>query len=403
MTIEEVNAKPSSCPVIDWSIDGVKPAGEYYRELDDLREASPAYWNTSGKGFWMLTRFNDMREAYQNGAVFSSESIIVNDPDPQYMWIPTLVDGPDHTKYRQILNSYFSPAAVREREQTNRGYAIDAIEKIIDKGSCDVAKEFSAEFAIRVFLAMTGLPQEDMYDFVGWVDAIFGQMANADDHSEQLAAAAAIREYFTKMIADRRERPLDPKTDFVTHLIQSNFYDEPLSDEQTLNILEVLILAGLDTVRAQLSYSLFHFATHPEDRQRILDEPELIPSAVEESLRYYSIVNPGRKLTQDFEIAGCPMKKGDMVLLDLAQANRDPRVFPDAGTFVVDRPENKHVAFAAGAHRCLGSHLARQELVIGLEEWHKRIPHYVIDGDQPVLEHGGMRGIISLPLRWTDL
>ena len=181
------------------------------------------------------------------------------------------------------------------------------------------------------------------------------------------------------------------------------FYDAPLSDEQTLNIMEVLILAGLDTVRAQLNYSLFHFATHPEDRQRIIDEPEFIPSAVEESLRYYSIVNPGRKLTEDFELAGCPMKKGDMVLLDLAQANRDPRVFADADTFVVDRTDNKHVAFAPGAHRCLGSHLARQEMTIGLEEWHKRIPHYIIDSDEPVLEHGGMRGIISLPLRWANI
>jgi len=404
MTTQDTDTKNASrCPVTDWSVEGNKPAGEFYRELDDLREASDAYWNTSGNGFWMLTRFEDMRDAYQNGKVFSSESIIVNDPNPQYLWIPTLIDGPDHTKYRQILNSYFSPAAVREREQINRGFAVAAIEKVLDKGRCDAAKEFSAEFAVRVFLAMTGLPQEDMSDFVGWVDAIFAQMANADDHSEQLAAAAAIRTYFIDMIAARRESPRDAKTDFVSHLLQSSFYDTPLTDDQTLNILEVLILAGLDTVRAQLSYSLFHFATHPKDRQRIIDEPDLIPSAVEESLRYYSIVNPGRKLTEDFEIAGCPMKKGDMVLLDLAQANRDPRVFSDADVFVVDRPDNKHLAFAAGAHRCLGSHLARQELAIGLEEWHKRIPHYVIDGDEPVLEHGGMRGIISLPLRWIDL
>lgn len=404
VTIEDVDTKDQpECPVINWQLDGLKPVEGFYRELDELREEAPAYWNTSGNGYWMLTRFHDIRDAYQNGEIFSSESIIVNDPNPQYTWIPTLIDGPDHTKYRQVLNSFFSPTAVAQRESINRQFANDIIDQIIDNGGCDVASEFAGEFPVRVFLSMAGLPQKDALDFVSWVTAIFAQMANPGDHSDQAAAATAIRAYFADMIADRRVNPLDPKSDFVTHLLRAKYYDHPLDDEQMLNILGVLILAGLDTMRCQLGYSFYHFATHPGDRQRILDEPDVIPSAVEEILRYYSIVNPGRKLTDDFEIAGCPMRKGDMVLLDLAQANRDPRAFPDADKFIIDRPNNKHVAFGPGAHRCMGSHLARQELRIGLEEWHKRIPNYVVNTDQPIIEHGGQRGIVSLPIRWTDL
>ena len=266
-----------------------------------------------------------------------------------------------------------------------------------------MSTDFAAEFPARVFLSIAGLPQEDAPAALKWVSDTFSQMMDPDDHSVQLAATAAIREYFSNLLDDRRANPRDPKTDVLSHLLEATFHDEPLDQDTLLNICNVLILGGLDTLKCQLGYSFYHFATHPEDRQRILDDPSLIPSAVEEILRFYTIVLPGRKLTQDYEIAGCPMKKGQMVWLDLGQASRDPRVFPDADKFIIDRPNNKHVAFAAGPHRCLGSHLARQELQIALEEWHKRIPNYVIDTDQPIIEHGGQLAVKSLPIRWVDL
>jgi len=403
MSIEELSGVPTECPIVEFDIAKNRPVMGYLTELDELRESSPAYWNTFGQGFWMLTRFSDIREAHQKSDIFSSRSIIVTDPDPQYKWIPTLTDGPDHVKYRQILNSYFSPNAVKTLEDVNRGWANQVIDELIDSGHCNMATDFAGEFPTRAFLALAGLPQEDAPRFVTWVTAIFSQMANPDDHGAQLEAATAIREYFIEFIADRRANPRDPKKDIVSHLLAAEFHGEPLDQETLLNICGVLILAGLDTMKCQLGYSFYHFAAHPEDRQRILDDPSLIPSAVEEILRFYAIVTPGRKLNDDYEIAGCPMKKDQMVWLDLGQACRDPRVFPDADKFIIDRENNKHVAFAAGPHRCLGSHLARQELQIALEEWHKRIPNYVIDTDEPITEHGGQLGINSLPLRWVDL
>jgi len=403
MSTEELNGVPSGCPVIEFDINKDRPVLGYRTELDALREESPAYWNTFGQGFWMLTRFSDIREAHQKSDVFSSRSIIVTDPDPQYMWIPTLTDGPDHVKYRQILNSYFSPRVVDTLWESNRGWANQIIDELIDQGRCDMSTDFAAEFPARVFLSIAGLPQEDAPAALKWVSDTFSQMMDPDDHSVQLAATAAIREYFSNLLDDRRANPRDPKTDVLSHLLAARFHDEPLDQDTLLNICNVLILGGMDTLKCQLGYSFYHFATHPEDRQRILDDPSLIPSAVEEILRYYTIVLPGRKLAQDYEIAGCPMKKGQMVWLDLGQASRDPRVFPDADKFIIDRPNNKHLAFAAGPHRCLGSHLARQELQVAIEEWHKRIPNYVLDTDEPIIEHGGQLAVKSLPIRWVDL
>lgn len=392
---------PSSCPVIQYDLNANKPVGGYNEELDQLREESPVYWNQVAQGYWMVTRFEDQRKFYQEGLVFTSESIISADPEPQYLWIPTMIDGPDHTKYRQILNVFFSPMRVATLESQNREIARTLIAELKDRGSCNLVLEFCGEFATRAFFALAGFPQEEAPRMAHLVDVIFSQMADASDHSAQAAAAMEIREFFADLIAERRVNPRDPKSDLTTHLLNSTFYDAPLDDETLLNILGVIILAGLDTTKNQLTYSFYHLATTESDRKRILDEPELIPSFIEESLRYYAIVQPARKLSEDRDLLGCPMKKGDMVHMDLAQSCRDPRVFDRADEFVIDRQNNKHLAFGPGAHRCLGSHLARQELVIAIEEWHKVIPNYAIDTEEPILEHGGMRGIISLPIRWV--
>jgi cytochrome P450 len=161
-----------------------------------------------------------------------------------------------------------------------------------------------------------------------------------------------------------------------------------------------MFMAGLDTVAMQLSYSMWHLAKHPDDRARILADPTLFEPALEEFLRYYAFVSPGRKVMADAEIAGCPVKKGDMLFLPIASANRDPHEFVDADKVIIDRKDNRHLAFGAGPHRCLGSHLARQELLIGLKAWHERIPNYRLDPDIAITEHGGQVGLDNLPLLW---
>ena len=160
-------------------------------------------------------------------------------------------------------------------------------------------------------------------------------------------------------------------------------------------------MAGLDTVAMQLSYSMYHLAINPDDRAKILADPDRVwPLAVEEFLRYYAFVTPGRKIMADTDFNGCPMKKGEMLWLPICSANRDPKAFDNADRVIVDREVNPHIAFGAGPHRCVGSYLARQELLIGLRGWHERIPNYRIDPSVKVIEHGGQMGLTNLPLIW---
>jgi cytochrome P450 len=216
-------------------------------------------------------------------------------------------------------------------------------------------------------------------------------------------ALDGIREYWVAALAERRSDPAPREGDLASHLLHSSFDDRPLTDAEMLDMLTVLVLAGLDTTRATLGYMLRHLATHPEDRRRLIDEPELIPSAVEEVLRYYTIIfGDGRKVTRDAEFHGVQLKQGDMVYALVSGANRDPRAYERADEFVIDRRRNHHMGFANGPHRCLGAHLARRELQLAVEEWLRVIPDFRIATDEELSERGGgaMMTLTRLPLVW---
>jgi cytochrome P450 len=386
--------------VVHYDFSYPRPILTFFSELDDMRERGPAYWNTHGPGYWVLTRYDEVREAYQNPTVFSSDSIDPLDPDPAYRFIPTLVNPPDHVKYRQVLNPWFSPAAVNRITPLATRICVEDLRSFAGRGSCDFIADFALKYPTEVFLTILGLPVEDAPLFLPWVETFFEGLYG-EDKSHIPEVATAIRGYFADILAARRTRPADPSTDFVTYLMNATVFGRPLSEDELLDICFVLVLAGLDTTRGQLGYLFRHLATHEEDRRRVVGDPTIIPGAVEETLRLYSIIiGDGRKLAQDIDFHGCPMKKGDMVWLSAVAANRDPRVFPNAGEFVPDRHGNTHLGFAAGPHRCLGSHLARREMIIAAEEWHKLIPEYGLATDAPILERGGMLSLFSLPLAW---
>ena len=203
-------------------------------------------------------------------------------------------------------------------------------------------------------------------------------------------ALDGIREYWVAALAERRGESEPREGDLASHLLHSTFDDRPLTDAELLDMLTVLVLAGLDTTRATLGYIFWHLATHPDHRRRLVEEPELIPTFVEEALRYYPIVfGDGRKVTRDTEFYGVQLKQGDMVYALVAGANRDPRAYEQADEFVVDRKRNNHMGFANGPHRCLGMHLARRELSLAVEEWLRVIPDFHIAAEAPLSERGG--------------
>ena len=368
-------------------------------ELDVLREQHPYFWDPEAQGYWVLTRYEEIREAYQRPELFSSDSFIATDPDPSYHMIPTQLGPPQHIKYRQLLNPQFSPGAVAKMEDDVRRFANESIDQFIDNGHCDLVREFGGTFPTKVFLAWSGLPPEDSPQFVRWVLAVFNELSSSKAAAVQ-EAMDGIHGYFRGVIADRRSNPGDPELDIFSHLVQARIDGELLGDDDLLSICEVLVLAGLDTVKQELGYAFRHLATHQADRRRIVDEPQIVPAAVEEMLRAFAVAPPARKVMSDVDFHGCPMKAGDMVWLPIYSANRDPRVFPDAHSVVLDRTPNRHLAFGAGPHRCQGAHLARLQLRVAFEEWHKRIPDYWLGDDEPITEHGGQLGLERLPLAW---
>ena len=386
-------------PVLSADIGGSGPVHSHFEEWDELREQCPAFWNDVGEGHWVLTRFDAARKALQQVETFSTDSTIISDPDPEYMLLPLFLDPSLHVKYRQLYNARFSPAAVDRLTPVARQLCRETIERFVGRGRCDVINEFADLFPTQVFLMALGLPLEDADQFVDWVRKIFLGLAGTDT---EIAAAAQgeVAQYFTDALDDRRRRPRDPAADMTTYLLEARIDGEPISQEYLLSMLTTLVLAGLDTTKCQLGFNFHHLATHPQDRRRIVEDPALIPTAVEEMLRVFAFVPPARKLRADIEYEGCPMKRGQMVLMPLWSANRDPRAFEDGEHVVIDRSPNRHFAFGAGAHRCAGAHLARRELVIAMEEWHRLIPDYELASDEPVVEHGWQIGLDTLHLRW---
>ncbi|MDT4999307.1 MAG: hypothetical protein QOK12_1412, partial [Mycobacterium sp.] len=286
---------------------------------------------------------------------------------------------------------------LRDAQQT---LAAELIGPLADEGGCDFVSRISRVFPSTVFLTIMGMPVEDLEKFLAWEDMILHQSGVGDEvNAARLEGMTHVMGYFSGLIQQRRGNRDPDADDIVSKAIDWTIDGEPINDLELLNCLLLLFMAGLDTVSNQLSYAMLHLATHPDDRARIVAEPELIPRAVEELLRAYPIVQTARKATQDMDFHGCPVKAGDMASFSLAFAGRDEVAYPDARTVDFDRGVTRHLSFGGGPHRCLGSHLARQEMAVVLEEWHKRIPDYELAG-QPI-EHGGqVFGVDELNLTW---
>jgi cytochrome P450 len=393
-------SKAPGCPVVTYDHTALRPIMGHFAELDDLRAGSPVWWNELEPGFWMFTTHDLVQEALQTPAIFSSESQSVFHPDPPQRFIPTHLDPPAHGMYRRVLNPLFTPRAVEKLRPMASDVCARLIGEIAPRGHCDFMAAFGLEYPTEVFLRMVGLPVADAPSFLKWVETFFvGHYGT--DKQPIIDAAASIKNYFADVVADRRQHPREPNTDFVTYLLQSTVDDRPLSDEEVLDICFVLVLAGLDTTKSQMGYLMYQLATHPEDRRRLVAHRELIPNAVEESLRASSIIaGVGRKVAADTDFHGCPLKMGDMVLLSVAAANRDPNVFDRPGAFLLERGPTRHLGFIVGPHRCLGAHLARAEMAVLLEEWHRRIPDYRLADGTDMLERGGGFAPLTLPLVW---
>jgi cytochrome P450 len=370
----------------------------HWREVDRLRERYRWFWNEFAQGYWVLTRFDDIREAFQAPELFSNHSIVATDPDPEYRFLPSYTDPPEHMKYRRLLNRWFSPAAVEPWRQDLRRLASSIVESIAPHGVCEFVTAFAESYTSTVLTLTMGLPRDDASFFVDAANRIVSGVASPRDHSGPLGAMRDVKAYYREVAEERRRHPRDADTDFLTSLMNGRIDDRPLDDEEFLDICMTLSFGGIETTVGVLSWSLWHLATHDADRRWVNRDPSIIPSAVEELLRAYPIVNMARKVQSDVEFHGCPMRKDDMVLLTIQAATRDPAEFDEPAVVKLDRSPNRHIAFGASSHRCLGSHLARAELQIALEEWHRLIPDYRLRPGSEI--HAKGTHMAALHLEW---
>jgi cytochrome P450 len=380
----------------DNTADG--PVLSHHQRWDDIAATHSGFRSSIARGYWVVTEGRAVQEALQDWRTFSSKSVTALDPDPKFLWIPEMLDPPVHTQWRRLLGREFSPNAVAAREPEIRRVAVEMIDQLKDTGGADVLDEFARRFPTLIFMRLMGLPEEDLDKFLDWVHNMVHLSYEQDpDRSRQLAAITAASAYFDEQIALRRKAPRD---DLLSRAMTWEIDGKPISDGDMHAFCVLMFQAGLDTVPISVGWALYHFATHSEQRKAIVTDPSLIPTSVEEILRVYSFVIPARKATKDVEIGGCPVKSGDMVMLPLAVSNRDPERYENPLEVDLNRKTSNHIAFGSGPHRCLGSHLARLELTVAIEEWHKRIPEYRIADGQELEETGNMYGIKSLRLEW---
>lgn len=393
-----------SCPVVDYvSNPPPGPALSQFARMDAHQDQGrPAVRSEEAAGYWVFTDHSVILDGLQQPDLWSSTVIVPTESDPAYRWIPVMVDPPEHTKWRQLLGAYFSPGRTKRMRADQHQLAADIIDTVVARGECDFVAEVAVRFPSTIFLQIMGMPADKLDEFLAWEDMILHQDSESDpDGSIRMAGMGHVMTYFAGLIAERRTAPDPGAQDIVSAAINWTIDGEPVSDADLLNCMLLLFMAGLDTVASQTSYSMLHLATHPADRARLVAEPEKIPHAVEELLRAYPIVQTARKAMRDTDFHGCPIKAGQMAVFPMSAAGRDEAAYPDARTVDLDREVTRHLSFGGGPHRCLGSHLARQEMAVLLAEWHKRVPDYEL-ASHPTEHGGGVWGLNELNLRWSN-
>ena len=387
-------------PVTDWirDFDHTDPrwTENPYPIWDALRAAGPVVHTERFLGCYMPTTFEAVKQITYDTEHFSSRRVVVRDVRPQTIPSPPITsDPPEHKPAKQLLLPSFTPEAVRKLEPRARAICNELIDGFIHDGRCDAAARYSRHIPVRTIAHMLGIPEDDGDLFIKWIHEILE--AGITNQAVMMKAIDEMTAYFSSHIERRKTHPTD---DLITTLMNARDRDgQPLSDVHVQGTLRLLLIAGIDTTWSAIGSSLWHLAKTPADRERLIAEPELLPTAIEEFLRAFAPVTMAREVVKETEVSGCPIKPGNMVLLSFPAANRDPAMFPDADKIVIDRKQNPHAAFGLGIHRCIGSNLARMEMTVAIEEWLKRIPDFRLDPAGKVIwSEGTVRGPRQLPI-----
>ncbi|NUR91571.1 MAG: cytochrome P450 [Nonomuraea sp.] len=392
-------------PVSDWATDfsHVDPewAADPYPIQDDLRQRCPIAHTERFGGAWLPTRYEDVAAIAYDTDRFTSRAIIVTNVKPPREIAPVggappiSSDPPFHHDARKLLLPAFTKTAVAKREESTRALCHELIDAFEGRDVVDAAREYAQYIPMRVIADMLGFPREDSEKFREFVENAL----------ESVNLPPEVRlERFTKLsdylVAQIHDHIAEPRDDLTTYLLNAELNGARLDPVHVLGTMTLLLIAGIDTTWSAIGASLWHLAKTPADRERLVHEPALLPTAMEEFLRVYAPVTMARLVKEDMHWNGVDMKADDWVLLSFPAANRDPAHFDRAADVLIDREVNRHAAFGLGIHRCVGSHLARMELRIALDVWLQRVPAFTLaDPTAVTWAAGQVRGPRTLPLR----
>jgi cytochrome P450 len=339
-------------------------------------------------------------EVLRNPGLYSSEDLV--EQGNTLPLIPLNIDPPEHVGYRKLLDPLFAPRRIDALEADIAERVNHFIDAFIDRGSCNFTAELAELFPSSVFLGMMGLPWEELETLVSMRDGLLRPgdhtMAPEERSAIQRETATRVYAYFDAIL---EARAADPREDILSHFVSLEANEGRLTRDEVLSICFVLLTAGLDTVTDSLTCFFAFLAQNPEHRRRIVEDPNVIPGAVEELLRWETPVpSVVRWVREDTNLGGETIGAGNHVMANLGAANLDPAQFEAPMEVRFDREANRHLAFGGGVHRCLGSHLARRELRIALQEWHRRIPDYTLAPDYEVTDLPPLRYVPDLQLTW---
>ncbi|WGL54155.1 cytochrome P450 [Nocardioides sp. BP30] len=364
-----------------------------------LLERAPVAYSDKHGGFWVVSDYESSKRVLQDAKVFTSEEgVRVPRGEDTPPLPPIEMDPPLHSKFRSILAPAFSPRSINALEPRIRALTNDLIDAFEASGSCDFVEDLAAPLPTGIFTQIMGLPIEDAPRFYAWKNVILHESRTDEDYESAARATGEVMAYLKQILDERRVNPQD---DIATQIVQAEGAGESITEEELVRMAFLLFLGGLDTVTAALSLTFTYLATHPDDRDRLVKDPDLIPTAIEEFLRRDAVILIGRVAREDVEVGGQQMKAGDRILVNTIAANRDGAQFADADEVQLDREANRHVTFGLGPHRCVGSHLARLEMQVVLEEFHRRIPTYrLAEGFTPTRHMNQVAGVEELRLAW---
>ncbi len=395
------------CPVSDWStdFDHTDPVwvADPYPIWDELRSECPMARSERYGGTWLPTSHELVSAIAYDTENYTSRGVIVSpqrpdEPAPVGPAPPITSDPPFHQIARRLLLPAFAPKAVEKwRPYTEALCArlLDDIEARAAAGEpIDTALDYTQHIPVGVIAGMLGLPEEDGPIFRDFIHRIIEDLGA---HGEEVPHEETIDFYLDNAIAKHIE---DPQDNLLEYLLNVEIEGMKLQPEHVRGTVILLIIAGIDTTWSAIGSMLWHLAHHPDDCARLVAEPELRPTAIEEFLRAYGPVTMARLVARDHEQGGRQLKEGDWVLLPFPAANRDPEMFDDADRVVIDRAVNRHSAFGLGIHRCIGSNLARMEMAVALDAWLDRFgtDFSLADPDAVTWSAGQVRGPRSIPM-----